>query len=110
MPVVKDFKNNRLVPPTAGDKRSTIVSPGNLWIYGWTHYGMTGQTRARMNKLTREIQIKEQNQWMKYRSGCDRFFTSARHLITITSFALAPRRKKRTSTSAQLAENSQFFA
>ena len=47
-----------------------------LWVYGWTHYGKTGQTRARMNKLTREVEIKERKQWLKCWAGCDDVFTS----------------------------------
>ena len=51
-------------------------STENLWAYGWTHYGMAGQTRARMNKLTSEVEIKEYNKWIKCRAGCEELFTS----------------------------------
>jgi len=56
------------------------------WEYGWTHYGMTGQTKARMNKLTREVEIKERSKWIKCCSGCDELFTSPRGSKNATFF------------------------
>jgi hypothetical protein len=53
-----------------------IDHTNSLWVYGWTHYQMAGQTEARMNQLTREVEIKDGKQWVKCISGCHEFFTS----------------------------------
>ncbi len=45
------------------------------WIYGWTHYGMDGQTQARLNELTREVEIKDNRKWVRCFPGSEEFFT-----------------------------------
>ena len=47
------------------DERPDTVSSAIFWIYGWTHYGMTGQTRARLNRATKEVEIREAGKWIK---------------------------------------------
>jgi hypothetical protein len=52
------------------------VSPGDvLWQYGWTHYGTSGQTPARLHPLTHEVEIKDGHEWIHCASGTDTFFT-----------------------------------
>ena len=53
-----------------------IVPTDSVWVYGWTHYRMTGQTAARMNKLTHEVEIKDGKKWIKCVAGSHEFFTS----------------------------------
>jgi len=53
-----------------------IVPKDSVWVYGWTHYRMTGQTEARMNKLTHEVEIKDGKKWVKCVAGSHEFFTS----------------------------------
>lgn len=73
------MKNNKTSDVNSNTKvRFTTVSVEDFWDYGWTHLGKTGQTRARMNKQTREVEIKERNTWIKCCSGCDELFSSAR--------------------------------
>jgi hypothetical protein len=60
------------------DDETMTVSLEGPWVYGWTHYGMTGQTKARMNELTREVEVRERNKWIKCRPGSDEFFSSTR--------------------------------
>jgi hypothetical protein len=55
-------------------EKSAPVSP-EVWIHGWTHHGQAGRTQARMNKLTREIEIKEFGKWINCHPGCAKFFT-----------------------------------
>jgi hypothetical protein len=109
---MKNFKtSDAIVNPT--DEETMAVFGENSWAYGWTHYGRTGQTKARMNKLTHEVEIKERNKWIKCHSGCDEFFTSFTDSLTISTggyFSVTKRSRKRFSTSAHLAENSHFFA
>jgi hypothetical protein len=51
-------------------------SPGDaLWQYGWTHYGTTGQTPARLHPLTHDVEIKDGTDWIRCASGADTFFT-----------------------------------
>jgi hypothetical protein len=57
-------------------EKGAPVSP-EVWIYGWTHSGRVGQTQARMNNLTREIEIKDFGKWIKCHQDCDKFFTPA---------------------------------
>jgi hypothetical protein len=45
------------------------------WQYGWTHYGTSGQTPARLHPHTREVEIKDGNEWVRCASGADTFFT-----------------------------------
>jgi hypothetical protein len=45
------------------------------WQYGWTHYGTTGQTLARVHTLTRQVEIKDGDEWVRCASGTDTFFT-----------------------------------
>lgn len=52
------------------------VSVGDvLWQYGWTHYGTSGQTPARLHPHTREVEIKDGDEWVRCASGADAFFT-----------------------------------
>jgi hypothetical protein len=54
----------------------SLNNPGETpWVYGWTHRGMTGQTKARMDKLTREIEIKDRQNWVRCIPGSDVAFT-----------------------------------
>jgi hypothetical protein len=46
-----------------------------LWQYGWTHFGTSGQTRARVHSLTREVEVKDGREWVRCASGTDTFFT-----------------------------------
>ena len=46
-----------------------------LWLYGWTHYGTSGQTPARLYRPTREVEIKDGDQWIRCAAGTDAFFT-----------------------------------
>jgi len=46
-----------------------------LWYYGWTHYGTSAQTPARLYRPTREVEIKDGNKWIRCASGSDAFFT-----------------------------------
>jgi hypothetical protein len=47
-----------------------------LWVRGWTHYRLAGQTVARMNPLTREVEIRDGKKWIKCVNGSHEFFTS----------------------------------
>jgi hypothetical protein len=52
------------------------VNPGAApWQYGWTHYGTSGQTLARLHSLTHEVEIKDGDEWVRCASGTDTFFT-----------------------------------
>ena len=64
------------MPKTKNDASFMIGSEEPLWVYGWTHYQMAGQTTARMNKLTHEVEIKDGKRWVKCIAGSHRFFTS----------------------------------
>lgn len=57
------------------DKR--LSGMRETWVYGWTHFGQIGQTQARMNTLTRDVEVHEYKKWIKCRSDCDKFFTPA---------------------------------
>ena len=46
------------------------------WLYGWTAYGMVGQTEARMNKLTREVEVYDCKKSVGCVAGSDEFFTA----------------------------------
>ncbi len=67
--------NFKLAAKCQGDIR-TPDCPAD-WVYGWTHYGRTGRTQARMNPLTRAVEIKEFKKWIKCHPGSDQFFTPA---------------------------------
>lgn len=45
------------------------------WVYGWTHHGKAGQTRARMDILTRAVEIRDSQTWVRCVAGSDEFFT-----------------------------------
>jgi len=45
------------------------------WVYGWTHFRMTGQTVARMDKLTRVIEVKDCQKWIRCAAGSAAVFT-----------------------------------
>jgi hypothetical protein len=45
------------------------------WLYGWTHYGTSGQTPARLHPYTREVEIKDGDEWVRCVAGTDAFFT-----------------------------------
>jgi hypothetical protein len=52
------------------------VNPGAApWQYGWTHYGTSGQTPARLHPYTREVEIKDGDEWVRCAMGADTFFT-----------------------------------
>ena len=81
---MKNFKtSDAIVNPM--DKETMAVFGENSWVYGWTHYGKTGQTRARINTRTHEVEIKERNKWIKCHSGCDEFFTSSKLSTSIST-------------------------
>lgn len=63
-------------PPISKNEKAVTVLVEDSWIYGWTHYGMTGRTKARMNKLTHEVEIKERDKWIKCHPGSNKFFTA----------------------------------
>ncbi len=53
-----------------------MAKPGEKrWVYGWTHFQMAGQTVARMDELTREIEVKDCNKWIRCVAGSDAVFT-----------------------------------
>jgi hypothetical protein len=82
---VKNFNTSDAAANPADEKTAT-VSIEDSWIYGWTHYGKTGQTKARINKLTRKVEIKESSKWIKCHPGCEEFFTSPGFSINTASF------------------------
>ena len=64
-------------PKMKNDALFMIAPPGSSsWVYGWTHYQMAGQTEARMNALTHEVEIKDGKRWVKCVTGSHKFFTS----------------------------------
>lgn len=73
---------SKVEPPPA-------TSYKDSWVYGWTHYGITGQTKVRMNKRTRRVEIKEHDKWIKCRPGSDEFFTLLRISKKIDSFYIS---------------------
>jgi hypothetical protein len=58
-----------------GDLNWVAGSDGGLWQYGWTHYGTSGQTPARLQPHTHEVEIKDGNEWIRCAAGADAFFT-----------------------------------
>ena len=81
------MKNNKRSDVNTNTREKVMTaSVEDLWEYGWTHFGKVGQTRARMNKETREVEIKERNGWLKCCSGCDILFTSTRLSANAPSF------------------------
>lgn len=59
----------------ATQTKSVSSKLGDGWIYGWTHYGRPGQTEARLNELTRDVEIKERRKWVLCYPGTHEFFT-----------------------------------
>ena len=53
---------------------------GELWQYGWTHFGTAGQTLARLHSLTRTVEIKDGGEWVRCAPGTDVFFTRNRSI------------------------------
>ena len=45
------------------------------WVYGWTHFAKTGQTPARLNAVSGEVQIREADGWVGCHAGAEEFFT-----------------------------------
>jgi len=56
-----------------GEKNVSIS--GKQWVYGWTHYRMVGQTQARLHRLTREVEIKDNRKWVRCIADSIAFFT-----------------------------------
>lgn len=50
-------------------------SNGTPWVYGWTHYKTVGQTQARLNQVTRDVEIRDCRKWIRCIAGSDEFFT-----------------------------------
>jgi hypothetical protein len=65
------------MPKIKNDPPFMVASRGPVWVYGWTHYRMAGQTQARMNESTNEVEIKDGKKWVKCIAGSHRFFTSS---------------------------------
>jgi hypothetical protein len=59
----------------AGDMDLAANCGDASWQYGWTHYGTTGQTPARLHSLTHDVEIKDGTEWIRCASGADTFFT-----------------------------------
>lgn len=57
---------------------------GSPYVYGWTHYGMAGQTKARMNKETRELEIRDGKEWTRCDSGGVEFFFAGQETTPVT--------------------------
>lgn len=56
------------------------ANPGPTeWQYGWTHYGVKGQTAARFHRRTREVEVKDGAEWIRCAPGADGFFTPTSH-------------------------------
>jgi hypothetical protein len=72
---MEDLKKSGAARISNGKKNRTN-SVDDPWIYGWTHYGVTGQTAARMNKFTRVVEVKDRQKWIRCMEGSDIFFTS----------------------------------
>jgi hypothetical protein len=71
---MKNLKTSDAANPKREIHMTAFVE--DSWVYGWTHYGMTGQTKARMNELTREVEIFDCKNWIKCVAGSDDFFTA----------------------------------
>ncbi len=48
---------------------------GSSISYGWTHWGQAGQTKARLNRLTGELEIRDGKNWIHCHPKCLAFFT-----------------------------------
>jgi len=59
---------------TSGSVSRTSGSSA-VWQYGWTHYGTSGQTPARLHLLTRAVEIRDGGEWVRCAAGADTFFT-----------------------------------
>jgi hypothetical protein len=60
---------------SAGALDQAVGSGDALWQYGWTHYGASGQTRARLHSRTRDVEIMDDVRWVRCAAGTDVFFT-----------------------------------
>ncbi len=52
------------------------LAPANSSIsYRWTHLGEVGQTEARLNRETGDLEIRDGEDWIRCHPDCVRFFT-----------------------------------
>jgi hypothetical protein len=69
------FSNCCEIFSPAMSRQNPPVRSRNLWQEGWTHRGMIGQTRARLNLLTGKLQVRDGGKWIECKAECVEFFT-----------------------------------
>jgi hypothetical protein len=75
--IVKAAKHSSKAAAASSSRASHLAHPADaVWVFGWTHFGTTGETEARMHKLTREIEIKDDGKWIRCFPGTEVFFTA----------------------------------
>jgi hypothetical protein len=64
-------------PPSKSRKKDEAQKTRLSWLKGWTHHGLAGQTRARLNQQTHELQVRDDGKWISCDAECLVFFTHA---------------------------------
>jgi hypothetical protein len=64
------------LPPTAAVPALPHPEPaGSSISYGWTRWGQVGQTKARVNRFTGELEVRDGENWIRCHPDCVEFFT-----------------------------------